>query len=124
MTKKIEDKSKTIIAIVTAGDRIPFDGQVVDGCASVDEGAETGYSSPVLLEAIEGRDRALAGALVLDGWLKIESPIDARSHKPDGTREPENQGSNASTEGEKRSYLIYLALIAAMAIGGYFCLVF
>lgn len=83
MVKKIEDKSKTIISIVAAGDRIPFDGQVVDGCASVDESAETGYSSPVFLEAVEGRNRAIAGALVMDGWLKIESPIDARMREPE-----------------------------------------
>jgi len=75
-------KSKTIVAIVNEGDRIPFDGTVTDGLATVDESAETGVSTPALLDASEGRNRAIAGTLVVNGWLKIESPIDARMYTP------------------------------------------
>lgn len=69
---------RTIISIVTAGDIIPFDGTIIDGVALVDESAETGVSKPVLLDATEGRNNALANTLIVDGWLKIESPLDAR----------------------------------------------
>ena len=75
-------KSKTIVAIVHEGTRIPFDGTITDGLATVDESAETGVSTPALLDASEGRNRAIAGTLVVNGWLKIESPIDARMYKP------------------------------------------
>lgn len=70
--------NKKITSIVHQGDRIPFDGIIVDGCATVDESAETGVSTPALLDNTPGRNNAIAGTLIVDGWLEIVSPIDAR----------------------------------------------
>lgn len=74
-------KTKKITSIVHQGDRIPFDGTVVDGCATVDESAETGVSKPSLLDNTPGRNNAIAGTLVVDGWLEIVSAIDARQRR-------------------------------------------
>ncbi len=116
--------NKTIIAIVNAGDRIPFDGVVIEGCASVDESAQTGYSSPVLLEAIEGRNTAIAGTLVVDGWLKIESPIDARMREREPELEGETEPAGANNEAsEERKALTIIALVAFTALAGFLWLV-
>jgi high-affinity K+ transport system ATPase subunit B len=68
-------KQRKIISIVNEGERIPFDGKVCEGLALVDESAETGVSTSQIKE--EGQE-VLAGSLVMQGWLKIESPLDAK----------------------------------------------
>lgn len=121
--------NKSIIAIVNAGDRIPFDGVVIDGCASVDESAQTGYSSPVLLEAIAGRNTAIAGTLLIDGWLKIESPIDARvcecEPQHELSLEPELAGpsGNNNNNNNERKALAIIALVAVTALAGFLWLI-
>ncbi len=74
-------KSKKIISIVNEGDRIPFDGVIVDGCALVDESAYTGVSKPVLLDNTPGKNNAIAGTLIVDGWLEVVSGLDARQRQ-------------------------------------------
>lgn len=67
-----------ITSIVHEGDRIPFDGVIVDGVALVDESAYTGVSKPVLLDNTPGRNNAIAGALVVEGWIEVISTLFAR----------------------------------------------
>lgn len=74
-------KSKKITSIVNEGDRIPFDGVIVDGCALVDESAYTGVSKPVLLDNTPGQNNAIAGTLIVDGWLEVVSALDARQRQ-------------------------------------------
>lgn len=69
-------KQRMIISIVNEGEHIPFDGIVCEGLALVDESAETGVSTSQLKE--KGNE-VQAGSLVMQGWLKIESPLDAKS---------------------------------------------
>ena len=57
------------VVVVTAGEFIPGDGEVIEGVASVDESAITGESAPVIRES--GGDRSavfgeIAGAVGLD----------------------------------------------------------
>lgn len=63
---------KNAMAIVNPGERVPFNGKVIDGLALVDEFAQTGVSTHVLLEAREGANIVVAGAMVVEGWLKIQ----------------------------------------------------
>ncbi len=62
------------IIVVRPGDRIPLDGVVVEGTASVDTAALTGESLPVDKAA---GDRVVSGSIDLTGLLKIrvESPF-------------------------------------------------
>ncbi|WP_435185301.1 heavy metal translocating P-type ATPase [Halobellus sp. EA9] len=54
--------------VATAGDRVPVDGPVVEGRATVDESLVTGESTPV---AKEPGDEAIGGAVVVDGRLVV-----------------------------------------------------
>lgn len=55
--------------IVRAGERIPLDGKVLEGCANIDTSALTGESLPVV---VNQGDEILSGSLNLDGALEIE----------------------------------------------------
>jgi K+-transporting ATPase ATPase B chain len=57
--------------IVTAGDLIPSDGEVVEGVASVDESAITGESAPVIRESGGDRSAVTGGTRVLSDWLVV-----------------------------------------------------
>ncbi len=66
-----EDLRKGDIVLVTAGELIPGDGEVIEGVASVDESAITGESAPVIREAggdfsaVTGSTRVLSDRLVV-----------------------------------------------------------
>ncbi|MEG0397330.1 MAG: potassium-transporting ATPase subunit B, partial [Oscillospiraceae bacterium] len=57
------------IVIVSAGEQIPADGEVIDGAASVDESAITGESAPVIRESGGDRSAVTGGTTVLSDWI-------------------------------------------------------
>jgi len=57
--------------MVSAGEYIPSDGEIVEGVASVDESAITGESAPVIREAGGDRSAVTGGTRVLSDWLKV-----------------------------------------------------
>jgi len=59
------------IVLVTAGNMIPGDGEVVVGVASVDESAITGESAPVIRESGGDRSAVTGGTRVNSDWLII-----------------------------------------------------
>lgn len=59
------------IVIVSAGEFIPGDGEVIEGVATVDESAITGESAPVIREAGGDRSAVTGGTRVLSDHLKI-----------------------------------------------------
>ena len=59
------------LVIVTAGETIPADGEVVDGVASVDESAVTGESAPVVRESGGDRSSVTGGTRVISDHLVI-----------------------------------------------------
>lgn len=76
-----EDGSETIvnaselkkgdIVLVSAGEIIPNDGEVIEGVASVDESAITGESAPVVRESGGDFCSVTGGTTVVSDWLKI-----------------------------------------------------
>jgi K+-transporting ATPase ATPase B chain len=60
------------IVIVSAGETIPGDGEIIDGVASVDESAITGESAPVIRESGGDRSAVTGGTRVLSDQLKIK----------------------------------------------------
>ena len=60
------------LVLVTTGDTIPADGQVVRGIATVDESAITGESAPVIRESGGDRDAVTGGTRVLSDWIIIK----------------------------------------------------
>jgi potassium-transporting ATPase ATP-binding subunit len=59
------------IVVVTAGDFIPGDGEVIEGVASVDESAITGESAPVIRESGGDRSAVTGGTRVLSDEIKL-----------------------------------------------------
>jgi len=59
------------LVLVSSGETIPADGEVVEGIASVDESAITGESAPVIREAGGDRSAVTGGTRVLSDWIKV-----------------------------------------------------
>jgi potassium-transporting ATPase ATP-binding subunit len=57
--------------LVEAGDIIPSDGEVIDGVASVNEGAITGESAPVIRESGGDRSAVTGGTQVISDWITV-----------------------------------------------------
>ena len=63
------------IIVVKAGERVPIDGNVVFGTATLDTQSLTGESLPITVSEGQG---ILSGSIVLDGLLKIKTDSDAK----------------------------------------------
>ncbi len=59
------------VVIVSAGEFIPGDGEIIEGVASVDESAITGESAPVIRESGGDRSAVTGGTRVLSDEIKI-----------------------------------------------------
>ena len=57
------------LVMVSAGEPIPGDGEIIEGIASVDESAITGESAPVIRESGGDRSAVTAGTKVLSDWI-------------------------------------------------------
>jgi K+-transporting ATPase ATPase B chain len=73
-TEKVtaEELRKGDVVVVTAGEFIPGDGDIIEGAATVDESAITGESAPVIREAGGDRSAVTGGTRVLSDVVKIE----------------------------------------------------
>ncbi|MFH1103538.1 MAG: potassium-transporting ATPase subunit KdpB [Actinomycetota bacterium] len=59
------------VVVVSAGEIIPSDGEVIEGIASVDESAITGESAPVIREAGGDRSAVTGGTRVLSDQIVV-----------------------------------------------------
>jgi K+-transporting ATPase ATPase B chain len=59
------------LVMVSAGEFVPADGEVVEGVAFVDESAITGESAPVIRESGGDRSAVTGGTRVLSDWIKV-----------------------------------------------------
>ncbi|HET8682582.1 MAG TPA: potassium-transporting ATPase subunit KdpB [Micromonosporaceae bacterium] len=59
------------VVVVSAGETIPSDGEVIEGIASVDESAITGESAPVIREAGGDRSAVTGGTKVLSDRIVV-----------------------------------------------------
>jgi K+-transporting ATPase ATPase B chain len=62
--------------VVSAGEIIPADGEIVEGAAMVDESAITGESAPVIREAGGDRSGVTGGTRVLSDSIKVRVTAD------------------------------------------------
>jgi len=62
---------KDDVVVVSAGEFIPGDGEIISGVASVDESAITGESAPVIREAGGDRSAVTGGTRVLSDQIKV-----------------------------------------------------
>ena len=66
------------VVIVSAGEIIPGDGDVIEGIASVDESAITGESAPVIRESGGDRSAVTGGTKVLSDQIKVQDHLRPR----------------------------------------------
>ena len=59
------------VVLITAGEAIPGDGEIIDGAVTVDESAITGESAPVIREAGGDRSSVTGGTRVLSDEIKV-----------------------------------------------------
>ncbi|HWA86104.1 MAG TPA: potassium-transporting ATPase subunit KdpB [Opitutus sp.] len=62
---------KDDVVVVSAGEQIPADGEVIEGAASVDESAITGESAPVIREAGGDRSAVTGGTTLLSDQIAV-----------------------------------------------------
>ncbi|HEV3141546.1 MAG TPA: potassium-transporting ATPase subunit KdpB, partial [Vicinamibacterales bacterium] len=67
---------KDDVVLVSAGEFIPADGEIIEGVASVDESAITGESAPVIRESGGDRSAVTGGTRVLSDWIKVRVTAD------------------------------------------------
>ena len=60
------------VVIVSAGEIIPGDGEVIEGIAAVDESAITGESAPVIRESGGDRSSVTGGTKVLSDQIRVQ----------------------------------------------------
>jgi len=60
------------MVVVSAGEMVPSDGEIVSGVASVDESAITGESAPVIREAGGDRSAVTGGTRVLSDKIEVK----------------------------------------------------
>ena len=68
--------------VVSAGEVIPADGEVIEGIASVDESAITGESAPVIRESGGDRSAVTGGTRVLSDRIVVRVTARARRELP------------------------------------------
>ncbi len=64
------------VVVVSAGETIPGDGDVIEGIASVDESAITGESAPVIRESGGDRSAVTGGTRVLSDQIRVRITSD------------------------------------------------
>ena len=70
-----DELRKGMAVLVTKGDLIPLDGEVIEGVASVDESAITGESAPVIRESGGDFSSVTGGTRVLSDWLVVRVTV-------------------------------------------------
>jgi K+-transporting ATPase ATPase B chain len=72
-TEQVPSSRLTVddVVVVSAGEMIPSDGEIIEGIASVDESAITGESAPVIREAGGDRSAVTGGTRVLSDQIVV-----------------------------------------------------
>lgn len=112
---------KEDIVIVSAGEIIPTDGEIIEGAATVDESAITGESAPVIRESGGDRSAVTGGTRVLSDWIKIritahpgESFLDRMISLVEGARRQKTPNEIALTILLSAMTIIFLVVVITL----------
>ncbi len=113
------------IVVVSAGEIIPADGEIVEGVATVDESAITGESAPVIREAGGDRSAVTGGTRVLSDRIRVavtadpgESFMDRMIGLVEGARRQKTPNEIALTILLAALTVIFLAVILTLKLFG------
>ena len=127
-----EELRKGDIVVVTAGELIPGDGEIIEGAATVDESAITGESAPVVREAGGDRSAVTGGTRVLSDIIRVritsdpgETFLDRMIALVEGAKRQKTPNEIALTILLSALTLIFLVVLLALkAYGIYASVVF
>ena len=107
--------------IVSAGEIIPADGEIIEGIATVDESAITGESAPVIREAGGDRSAVTGGTRVLSDRIKVrvtanpgQSFLDRMISLVEGARRQKTPNEIALTILLSAMTIIFLVVIVTL----------
>lgn len=63
------------VVLIEAGDNIPCDGEIIEGCAAVDESSITGESAPVIRESGGDFSSVTGGTKLLSDWVIVRITV-------------------------------------------------
>ncbi len=121
--EKIEAErlQKGELFIVSAGEIIPADGEIIEGVATVDESAITGESAPVIREAGGDRSAVTGGTRVLSDRIKVrvtanpgESFLDRMIGLVEGARRQKTPNEIALTILLSALTIIFLVVVMSL----------
>lgn len=117
--------------VVSAGEIIPADGEVIQGVASVDESAITGESAPVIRESGGDRNSVTGGTRVLSDYLIVrvtanpgESFLDHMIRLVEGAQRQKTPNEIALTILLAALTIIFLVVILSLKFFGVYAGVF
>ncbi|MEO8083877.1 MAG: potassium-transporting ATPase subunit KdpB, partial [Ardenticatenales bacterium] len=109
------------LTLVSAGETVPGDGEIVVGVASVDESAITGESAPVIRESGGDRSAVTGGTRVLSDWLIVrvsadpgESFLDRMIALVEGSKRQKTPNEIALTIMLAKFTIIFLLAVATL----------
>jgi potassium-transporting ATPase ATP-binding subunit len=118
---------KDDLLIVSAGELIPADGEVIQGAATVDESAITGESAPVIRESGGDRSAVTGGTRVLSDWIKVrvtanpgESFLDRMISLVEGARRQKTPNEISLTILLSALTLIFLIVVMTLKPFGFY----
>jgi potassium-transporting ATPase ATP-binding subunit len=120
-----ESLRKGDVVLISAGEAIPADGEIIEGIATVDESAITGESAPVIREAGGDRSAVTGGTRVLSDQIKVrvtanpgESFLDRMIRLVEGARRQKTPNEIALTILLSALTIIFLVVIATLKFFG------
>ncbi len=126
-TEKVaaERLRKNDLVLISAGEVIPADGEILEGIATVDESAITGESAPVIREAGGDRSAVTGGTRVLSDRIKVrvtanpgESFLDRMISLVEGAQRQKTPNEIALTILLSALTIIFLVVIMTLKIFG------
>jgi len=122
-----EHLRKNDLVIVSAGEIIPADGEIIEGVATVDESAITGESAPVIRESGGDRSAVTGGTRVLSDRIKVrvtadpgESFLDRMINLVEGARRQKTPNEISLTILLSALTLIFLLVVMTLRPFGLF----
>lgn len=119
--KPADQMRKEDLFVVSAGETIPADGEIVEGFATVDESAITGESAPVIRESGGDRSAVTGGTRVLSDWIKVrvtanpgESFLDHMISLVEGAQRQKTPNEIALTILLSALTIIFLVVVVAL----------
>ena len=124
-TVSADQLRKNNMVIISAGEVIPADGEIIEGVATVDESAITGESAPVIREAGGDRSAVTGGTRVLSDRIKVlvtanpgESFLDRMINLVEGAKRQKTPNEIALTILLSALTIIFLVVIMSLKFFG------